>query len=78
MEKFFWGIGLILAGVYFLYVNYHFHKKLEQDEQQVEERTIWERFMIISLKFENIKSTLVPIGFILLGIILLLASFGIF
>lgn len=76
MELFLWGLGTVLAGVIFLLWIYAIHKEDEQYEEQEKDNSMWRRFIFISYKIENIKYALGAIGFILIGILLILASFG--
>lgn len=76
MGKFYWGLGIFWAGLFFLLLSFAFHKDNERFIEQDKEKSTWTWFIYISDKIENFKYAIGAVGFILLGIYLILASFG--
>jgi hypothetical protein len=71
-----WGFGLIFLGFFLFSLNYVMYKQL--NEQLEKENPTWTRFLFMFLKIDTLKSFFAPIVFILIGILLILGSLGVF
>ncbi|MGM0883436.1 MAG: hypothetical protein ACQEXQ_20670 [Bacillota bacterium] len=70
-----WGFGTLLVGIIFFLWNLATFQQLKQVEK--EDQPQWQRFLLMVIKIDTVKSFGIPIVFILLGLLFILESLGV-